>query len=285
MSGDDLEQTHRRLSEALLVTAKREQQLGREGFLVLSEKLRHQLAALQAQCAPKEPTLEAMLGAEHLLKTYNERLDDAFNITRQVENEGMRQRQRRKRRVWIGGAASVVIVGLASAAWIWLSAAMAAKERHCQKAPACGESGLCGVALRGAPSWDIECAAGSDEDCRASASCRELGRCSQERGECVAARDEDCRALSRCKDHGLCHARSGECAATSIEDCRSTKACAAVGACTPVEGLCRPGSDDDCRRSALCKTAQACIEIDGRCVVDENTVAPRPQAPGTRGDR
>jgi hypothetical protein len=263
----DQKKARERVAAAIKATASREQELGREGFAELPESIQSELAMLQAQCAPKDDTLEALLACEHLLKDYVKKLGDAVNMANQLRAEGSRRRARlvagTSKRLVIGGG---VLVVLAAAVLVYRQA-LAAKRDACQSAPACAQSGLCHAELQTDPALSLECRAGSEEHCRASSDCAKLGRCSLEQGQCVAASDADCRALAACRERGACSAKGGECVAVTARDCRPTKACVEVGHCTPVDGVCRADSDTDCRQSELCKRKGACNEVEGRCVV------------------
>jgi TonB family protein len=79
------------------------------------------------------------------------------------------------------------------------------------------------------------CLLGSCEpiDCRATAGCVELGRCSLRDGRCVAATDGDCRSAAVCRRLGMCRAFGGGCgpATTDDYDCGHRADCDASGLC------------------------------------------------------
>lgn len=268
MKSDSIERARERLREALEQTLERERKLGREAFLLLPPKVQNQLAVLQAQSYPDDDSLEGILAAERLLKTYNERLDNAENLVAQLSGEAGRRAQTSKRRT---AGALVVVGGLAVVAaglTLYFRSALASKARSCREAAACSGDGACGAGMRvrGVSPFEIECRAVSEEDCARSQGCQTQGRCGLLDGQCVAASAEDCAKSPKCTEAGWCSPRDGRCVAAEAHDCRRTKACAERGACTPIDDVCMPGSDDDCRQSELCKKTGACSEVEHRCV-------------------
>jgi hypothetical protein len=288
----DKNDARERLRRALAKTAGRERELGRDGFHQLAERVQSQLAVLQGQAVPKEDTLEAMLAAEHILKTYNKQLDDAFNLVAQLAGEAGRQAARQHRRINARLITFGVLAIAASGGLLFYRRAVAAKASDCGQAAGCRELGLCGAALRLSAPVGINCQPGSDEDCAQSTSCRDSGRCKSVAGQCAAASDADCTDTPRCKDGGLCSAREGDCVAAKVQDCRTTKDCTSKGRCTPIGNVCKVGSDADCRQSDICKTHGACSEVEHNCVKldgfdgpDGGTKTPAAQTPGAEDKR
>ncbi len=107
----------------------------------------------------------------------------------------------------------------------------------CQAAEVCAKFGECTVAAAEPP----HCAVKREEDCRASAVCRELGACGlSPDGSCWATTDAMCQASPLCRELGLCSARDGYCVATSEPSCRASERCKSLGACTFVAGAPNP---------------------------------------------
>jgi hypothetical protein len=271
VKSDSIERARERLRAALEQTVEREQQLGRAGFHLLPAKVQNHLAALQAQTRPDDDSLEAIMAAERLLKTYNSELDNAQNLVAQLSGEaGRRAQARRKRGARMLLAFGVVLV-IAAGVTLYYRSALADKARSCRAAPPCAGDGLCGAGMRadGASPFDIECRAVSAEDCNASQGCRGQGRCSLVDGRCIAASADDCAKSPGCKEDGWCSAQDGRCVAAQIQDCRPTRACTERGACTPIDGVCVAGSDADCRQSEMCRKHGACSEVEHRCIKSE----------------
>jgi hypothetical protein len=263
---DEADKARVRLADGLARTRTREEELGRDGFHRLPLRIQNELAALQGQAAPLEDTLEAMLAAEQILKTYNKKLDDALNLVHQLSGEEGRRapRERRRRRLLLL-VGTLTTLALAAGLFAYRRA-LGTKAARCRAAVGCRDDGLCGAGLvfEGGPSF--ECRVESEADCKLSGACTRMGRCIQAGGACVASRDEDCRATERCKLEGLCGAREGDCVALRAEDCRPTPDCRAKGHCTPMDGRCKAGGDADCRASLLCEKESACHEVDGACL-------------------
>ena len=266
VAGQDLNEARLRIRGILAMTAEREEQLGRAGFLSLPESTQSQLVVLQAQSLPKQDSIEAILGAEHNLRAYNAKLDDAFNLVAQIAGESGRRtsaRQRRLVKLGLIGGVLALVVGVGG---YIVMGELNAKEASCREAPACAELGTCGAGITLAPTIGLACKATSEEACKQSQGCEGRGLCAVVEGQCVAGSDGDCAATEGCKLDGRCSARDGQCVAT-LQDCRRTKGCEELGACTPVDDACVAGSDADCRQSQICSKTGACLEVNGICVL------------------
>jgi hypothetical protein len=262
---DDLHKARMRLRDAFALTAEREAELGRDGFLELPERIQQELSVLQAQSIPKEYAKDAILGAEHNLARYNARLDDAFNLVAQLAGEAGRQRARRSKqgvKLAIGGAAAAAALG---GGMFWYLGRLASESAACAAVDGCRVLGQCSAVLRTEGSIGFDCRA-LDADCKGATVCQREGACTAEGGKCVAATDDDCRGTERCRLEGWCKAVDQRCVAAAADDCRRTAACDERGACSPVGGVCAAGSDFDCRQSLVCKRDGACLEVDHACV-------------------
>jgi hypothetical protein len=263
---EDPSKARARLREEQARIARREEELGKEGFLLLPDRIREELAVLQEQSTPRNDNLEAVLAAEHNLRAYGAKLDDALNLMRQHAGAAERRRAavRYRARRWTIASVALVVVG--GAGLFWYRSASAAKAAECRAGRPCADVGACGAGFD-PKAAAMACMPASDEDCRASAACRDLGRCRVVDRACAAANDEDCRATAACQEKGFCSARHGECAVATDQDCRRTPGCTKSGHCTPIDGACRAGSDADCRQSEICRTLGACLEVQSQCVV------------------
>jgi hypothetical protein len=266
---EDIDKVRTRLRTRLEETARREEELGRDGFWALPTKLQNRLSALQQQSEPGGETLEAYLAADHNLETYNAVLDDALNLKAQVggmESRLAAARRLRMRRVAVGGLAAAVIGGAGAG---YYRSALGDKVAACKQAPACSEVGHCGARLVvEAGAVRLECAATSEEHCAGSKSCGRVAQCSLVDGACVAT-EADCRKSSRCRTDGWCSSVEGRCRAEKDSDCRKTEGCLERGECSPVGGVCKVASDADCRLSNLCREKEACLAVDNRCVAPD----------------
>jgi hypothetical protein len=233
---DELAKARLRLEDLTAKTAAREAALGREAFLEMPPSLKSQLSVLQAQSEPKADTLEAIVAAEHNLREYNDRLDEAFNLRNQVAGERGRRATARKRQATRTAIWLVVGGGLVGAAVVLYKSGASAKGEECRALPACAEEGLCGARLEFKP-FGFVCAA-QGEDCSKSRACSERGLCSSREGICMALASEDCRRARRCSENGLCTEHQGTCIAGGDPDCRASRACHEAGACLEMQGQC-----------------------------------------------
>ena len=237
MAEDELDVADSRIQDLLAKTAKREEILGREAFLEMPSGLQNQLVVLQKQSEPKARTKEAITAAESNLREYNAKLDDAFNLKRQLEGERGRRSRARKREV-TRGVVQVLVVALLVGGSILLYRSQAdAKAEECKAQAGCEREGLCSGKLSFTP-FGMTC----------------------------AAQGEDCRTSTICSAQGMCSAQEGICMARNVEDCRRSKNCVEQGLCSPFGGTCVAGSGDDCRASRMCHERGACLEVGGRCV-------------------
>jgi hypothetical protein len=266
MAEQDIEKLRTRLAARLEATARREEELGREGFLALPARIQNRMSVLQIEAQPKGQSREALVAAQQNLDSYNSLLDDAFNLVAQLD--GMKGRaaaasKRRASRLGLGTTVGLILMVGAGSAY---RSAKQEKADTCRQASPCREIGLCGAALRLEGSVGLECRALDAADCEASQGCLKLGQCQVVDGGCAAASDEDCRKIARCASDGWCTQVEGRCIAGTTQDCRRIEACTQRGACTPINEVCVAGSDADCRQSELCRTGGACVEVDNKCV-------------------
>jgi len=142
------------------------------------------------------------------------------------------------------------------------------KPEHCKSSQFCKERGWCslGKAIGGS---GTECVIGTDADCRASDSCRELGQCARLTDRiCIATSDADCAAAAECAARGHCVFKRKDkdgvalCGPKAAADCKAAPYCAKKGYCNLVQsrGLdqCGAKSDADCQASEECKTKGLC---------------------------
>jgi hypothetical protein len=235
------------MRDLLAKTAEREQALGREAFLEMPSSLQNQLVVLQKQSAPKEGTLEALMAAESNLREYNAKLDDAFNLKRQLEGEKGRRGRARKREVTKAVIKVVVAAVVIGGALFFYKTEAGAKAEECREKTACETEGLCSGKLSFSP-FGMQCAAQGD----------------------------DCRKSTICSTQGMCSAQDGVCMARTVEDCRRSKNCVEQGLCSPFGGTCVAGSGDDCKASRACHERGACLEVGGRCIAPEGFEQPAP---------
>lgn len=267
---EDIDKLRTKLHARLEATAKREAELGRDGFLALPERIQSRLSVLQAEAQPRSDSLEAYLAADHNLETYNEVLDDAFNLVAQIGGMESRLAASRRYRAKRLAIAAVVALALVGGGYAYFQSELSAKVEACAEATACKEVGLCGARLASGTALRLECAATEEEHCEASESCKRVAQCSLVDGAC-AATEKDCRRSSRCASDGWCTAVDGRCRADEDADCRKTRGCIELGACSPVGGVCKVASDADCRISNLCKDQAACRAVQNRCVREDWT--------------
>jgi hypothetical protein len=268
MADEPIEQVRERFRQARARTAEREARLGEDEFLSLPQRMQNQLAVLQAQCEePVDDNREAIIAAEHNLRNYNAKLEQALNLSAQLGGARRRQVSDRRR----GMLKTVILLGvlgaLAGGGWLVYGNVRERKAELCRSGESCKTDGRCSAGLRvELPAVELVCQATSDEDCRQSQRCREGGQCFVSLGRCIAKQDEDCRKAPGCKQDGLCTAQNGRCVATAREDCRTTPGCQERGQCSPQQGICAVLSDDDCQHSLACKQHGACTEVQGQCV-------------------
>lgn len=265
---EDIDKLRTKLRGRLEATAKREAELGRDGFLALPDRVKNRLSVLQAEAQPRSDTVEAYLAADHNLETYNAVLDDAFNLVAQIggmESRLAATRRHRAKRVALVGVAVAILGG---GGYAYYRSALASKIETCADATACREVGLCGARLASGTALRLECAATEEAHCQTSESCKNVAQCSLVDGAC-AATEKDCRRSARCDSDGWCTAVEGRCRAEKDADCRKTRGCIELGACSPVGGVCKVASDADCRISNVCKEQQACRAVQNRCVRED----------------
>lgn len=254
MTDEDLHARDARLRDLLQKTAKREEILGREAFLEMPPALQNQMAVLQKQSEPKETTLEALMAAEQNLREYNAKLDDAFNLKRQIEGERGRRSRARRREATRGVVQVVVAAIVVGGSILFYRMKANAKAEECAARPACEAEGLCSGRLSFTP-FGMECAA-QGEDCRGARICSEQGMCSTQEGVCMARTAEDCQRSRLCVEQGLCSPFGGTCVAGSADDCRASRACHERGACLEVGGRCvAPAGFDTPAASASASTS------------------------------
>ncbi|MFH1466757.1 MAG: hypothetical protein ABIO70_20395, partial [Pseudomonadota bacterium] len=115
------------------------------------------------------------------------------------------------------------------------------------------------------------CRAEREEDCRASAGCRDHGRCSLDAaGICVAAHEADCAASSACLEGAPdgshpCTLRGERCA-DALSACARSDECLIRGDCGAREGTCAPGDDALCAASVECLTEGRCHHAAALCL-------------------
>lgn len=271
MAAEPIEKVRQRFRHARARTAEQEARLGADDFLLLPARLQNQLAVLQAQCEePVGDDQEALVAAEHNLKSYNVKLGQALNLKSQLD--GARRRRDSDRRRGAGRLLAWLVVAalLVGGGWLGYGYVVEKKTALCADSKACAEQGHCAGGLRfDPPAVSLICEAGTDQHCRSSRRCRRRGQCYVELGRCVARNDEDCRKTPGCKLDGLCSADGGRCIAEERKDCIQTPGCLERGACTPKQGVCKVGSDEDCKHSLACKKHGACMELQGSCVATE----------------
>jgi hypothetical protein len=157
----------------------------------------------------------------------------------------------------LGAVIAVGLVLVAYHEWTVLS--------HCTGSAGCTREGLCarGLAWRGGLTFETECQAGGDRNCRASWACFDHGRCEESDGACVATSDADCRgSRAACGFFGRCRAIGGKCVAMEDSDCRASMCCRDLGRCSPV------GDDCAVRDAADCEGARACVR-DGQSAAND----------------
>jgi hypothetical protein len=100
------------------------------------------------------------------------------------------------------GVAIAALTGLAGGGWL-VGARYAAYSSDCAMSSDCARFGLCHAswaqAMRGEPG---ECIARDASDC--AEPCRVWGRCEHANDRCGAASDEHCRQSVRCRELGEC---------------------------------------------------------------------------------
>jgi len=271
MPAEPIEKVRQRFRHARARTAEQEARLGEQDFLVLPPRLQNQLAVLQAQCEePVGDDHEPLVAAEHNLKGYNARLEEALTLVSQLE--GARARRGTDQRRGLGRALVwLVLFGtIGVGGWLAYGYVTEKKTELCAGSEQCAQAGQCVGGVRiDPPTVELVCEAGSDEHCRASELCRKRGRCYAKLGRCIARDDEDCRKAPGCKLDGLCTAEGQRCMAQQREDCRPTPGCIKRGECSPKQGVCAVRNDEDCKHSLACKKHGACMELQGRCVMTE----------------
>jgi hypothetical protein len=256
------------LQQLRVETSEREARIADEQFLDLPEKLQNQLAVLQNQCEPSDGSYEALLAAEHNLRAYDAKLDQAINLLSQMKGARRRRRSAFGRRL----LKALIVLGLlgavAGVGWFVVQAVLLPKKAAlCQSSPECRAEGRCGAGLRiELPSVELVCQAGSDEHCRASQRCAAQGECVAAAGRCVAGDSAVCKNTEGCRLDGLCTAQNGRCLAATRDDCGATAACRERGECTPDQGICRALSDEDCQHCVACKRQGYCTEVQGKCM-------------------
>jgi len=268
MAPEPKEEVLARIRTLRAKAAEQESRLSEEQFLGLPPKLQNQLAVLQAQSEPSGDGYEALLAAEHNLRTYNERLGQAQNLASQLTGARRRSQAATGRKLAVLAIWLLVLGALAGGGY-WIASAMLLPKKAavCQSSPACKADGRCGAGLRvELPTVQLVCEATADEHCRAAERCGAKGECFVAAGRCVAKDSEDCRKTEGCRSDGLCTALDGRCVASTREDCSPTGRCRERGECTPQQGMCAALSDDDCKRSVACKRFGACTEVQGKCV-------------------
>lgn len=236
MTDEELNARDTRLRDLLQKTAKREEIFGREAFLEMPPALQSQMVVLQKQSEPKESTMEALMAAEQNLREYNAKLDDAFNLKRQIEGERGRRSRARRRQATRGIVQVVVAAVVVGGSVLFYRSQATAKARECAQQTSCPGEGLCSGRLSMSP-FGMECAAQGD-DCRGAKICSEQGMCSAQEGMCMARTSEDCQRSRLCVEQGLCSPFGGTCVANSAGDCRASRACHERGACLEVGGRC-----------------------------------------------
>lgn len=268
MATEPIQAVRDRFRSARARTAEREARIEEDGFLELPPRLQNQLAVLQAQCEePVDDDHQALVAAEHNLKSYNAKLEQAESLLNQLA--GARQRQGSDRRqslrrlvLWL-----LILSVVGGAAVLGYHYVRERKAELCAGSPACRTEGLCAGGVRfDPPLVELTCEATADEHCRASQHCRDRGKCFAVLGRCIARDDDDCRKAPPCKLDGLCTARDDRCVAASRKDCQATPGCVERGACTPSQGVCVVRSNDDCQHALACKQHGACTEVQGKCV-------------------
>lgn len=268
MASEPKEEVLARIRALRAKAAELESRLSEEQFLGLPAKLQNQLAVLQTQSEPSGDGYEALLAAEHNLRTYNERLLQAQNLAAQLTGARRWSQAALGRRLMVLGIWLLVLGALAGGGyWFTTSVLLPKKAAVCQSSPACQADGRCGAGLKvELPTVQLVCEPTADEHCRAAERCSAKGECFAATGRCVAKDNEDCRKTEGCRADGLCSALDGHCAAATREDCGPTVRCAERGECTPQQGVCAVLSDEDCKRSVACKRFGACTELQGKCV-------------------
>jgi hypothetical protein len=268
MAPEPTEEVRTRLRELRSKAAERESRLTEEQFLSLPAKLQNQLAVLQTQAEPTGDGYEALLAAEHNLRSYNERLVQAQNLASQLTGARRRNRASTGRSLVTLGLWLLVLGGLGGGGyWVAQSLVLPKKAAVCQSSPACRADGRCGAGIRVEPvKVQLVCLPTADEHCRGAERCAAKGECFAAAGRCVARDTADCRKTEGCRSDGLCTAQDERCVAVAREDCQPTARCRERGECTPQQGVCAALSDDDCKRSIACKRYGACTEVQGQCV-------------------
>lgn len=94
----------------------------------------------------------------------------------------------------------------------------------------------------------VGCAPVTVEDCnRPNGSCERYGACALSEPDgsfsprCIAMGEDDCRASAACREEGVCgfiEEFPGQCFAVSDEDCAASTVCKEVGCCKLIEGSC-----------------------------------------------
>jgi hypothetical protein len=268
MAPEPTEEVRQRWQQLRTQASEREARIADQQFLALPQKLQNQLAVLQSQCEPSDGSYEALVAAEHNLRAYSAKLEQALNLVSQMKGARMRRRSALGRALLKLLLLLLVLGALAAGGWVVVQRVLLPRKAElCQASPDCRAEGRCGAGIRvELPRVELVCQATSDEHCRAAQRCAAQGECMAVEGRCVASATTDCKKTEGCKLDGLCTAQNGRCIAAFREDCGGTAACRERGECTPDQGICRALSDEDCQHCLACKKQGYCTEVQGKCM-------------------
>lgn len=134
---------------------------------------------------------------------------------------------------------------------------------HCRASRGCEEYGLC-------VAEDGRCVGSDDAGCAKSLLCKRDGLCSGGESHCVA-RGDDCKASAVCKELGRCQAAHDDCfVAADAKGCRGFHGargktpCFDFGECKEEGGVCVAEELTRCAVSTMCKFT-TCVVQDHRC--------------------
>lgn len=249
--------------------SERARALDTEARADLAAPRRRELEEAEALLATSPSTREELETAEAVLDAYEKYVDSALSEIGDVREKRLlaaqlRPRLRRKVIIIVAGL-SVVMAGLV----VWgrrvdqreLRRRHEAYSAECRRRPECAARGLCGAPPPEKRDATRGCHAVADDDCSASAECREEGKCAADNGVCRAITRRDCEQSNACRERGECSPDQGACRVLTEADCEGSSACSLRGLCSAERGICRALSSAGCRRSHACW-------MDGECSAD-----------------
>lgn len=113
-----------------------------------------------------------------------------------------------------------------------------------------------------------KCAPTSHAHCKASADCAKDGKCGLKEDAC-AVTDQGCKNSTKCSDIGACTAHGAVCTPSSDAECKASAGCAASGNCFAFNGLCQKTKPTDatCEKQKACSLYGKCSLKDGHCAL------------------